>query len=63
MIATPRAGSIFRRLERDHEYRPRVVSRCPTYLMRDQARFAGGTSLDMIGEMVDVPRRIVEDVA
>lgn len=50
----------FLRLERDIEYRPRVL-RASDGLTRDHARYAMGTSLDAIGDLLGVQRRIVED--
>ena len=53
----------FRRLERDDEYRPRVVAACQNAEIRLQARCAVGSSLDSVGDFVGVQRRIIEDVA
>lgn len=52
----------FLRFERDHEYRPRIVA-VATGMFREQAKMSYGDSLDAIGEIVDVRRRIVEDEA
>jgi hypothetical protein len=53
----------FLRLERDQEFRQRVLAACRLRELRDQARCAVGFNLDAVGEFVDVRRRIVEDVA
>ncbi len=53
----------FLRLERDNEYRARVLKACPNAFLRDRARLSAGTDLDSVGGFVAVPRRIIEDVA
>lgn len=55
--------SMFLRVERDHEYRQRVLAACRTKMLRDQARCSTGSSLDSVGDFVDVTRRIIEDEA
>jgi len=58
-----RAFATLRRLERDGEYRLRLVRHPRAVgLLREQAKMFHGDSLDAVGDAMDCPRRIVEDV-
>jgi hypothetical protein len=58
-----RRGSLFTRMERDGEYRRRLCQHPKAVgLVLEQARVFCGSSLDAVGDYLDCPRRIVEDM-
>jgi hypothetical protein len=65
-VSARKIRATYQRLERDSEYRERLLElpRCWSTVLRQSVRDSSGTGLDTLGvELLDCPRKIVEDVA
>ena len=63
LLAERHRGSLFSRLERDHELRTRLLPLAETWELRDRIRRSRDLELDACATECGVQRRIVEDEA